>query len=58
MKTDSGSMRIWRPDWYDPPVIHVHAVEMICLSPPCRASSPMNAATAPANATKHDAVAR
>src|SRR3954462_10946168 len=58
MKTESGSMMISSPDEYDPPEIHVHAVEMRWRSLPSRPSRPMNAATAPPKATKEASVAR
>jgi hypothetical protein len=56
MKVESGSMSTDSPDWYEPPVIQVHAVEINSRSEALRVSRPTNAATAPPNATKHEAV--
>src|SRR3954451_9057615 len=54
--TLSGSTRTDRPDWYEPPSIHVHAVEMWCRSCGCSPRRPANAVNAPANATAVDSV--
>jgi hypothetical protein len=57
MKTESGSIRISKPDRYEPPEIQVHPVastERCCGSLP---SSKMKLASAPPKATKHESVA-
>src|SRR5919204_5404478 len=57
MKTDSGSIITSRPERYEPPATHVQAVDTSWRWLPSRPSSPMNDASAPPNATKHDRVA-
>ena len=56
--TLSGSIRTSRPERYEPPVIHVQAVEVMLRWAASRPSSDTNVATAPPKATKHASVAR
>jgi hypothetical protein len=58
MKTESGSIRTSKPERYEPPEIHVHAVETTARCAPSRPSRPTKLAIAPPKATKHESVAR
>ena len=56
--TLSGSTSTSNPERYVPAWIHVHAVETWWRSPPDLPRSAAKDTSAPANATKHDAVDR
>src|SRR5919201_1846218 len=58
MKTLSGSTSTSKPERYEPPWIHVHAVERWWRSDGCSPSSEMNDASAPPKATKQESVER